>query len=122
MRPDKERVVRRPARKLTGIQVGARSALFALATIAYEPAHADSWRCGTRLVTPGELALQVRAKCGDPVSEELIGYTLRPTHRDSDGREREYKIEQWVYGPEQGYYHVLIFEAGRLHDIDNIRE
>lgn len=85
-------------------------------------AHADSWRCGTRLVTLGELALQVREKCGDPVSEEVIGYTLRSAHRGGDGTEREYKIEQWVYGPEQGYYHVLKFEAGRLHDIDNVRQ
>lgn len=84
------------------------------------PAYGDSWRCGTKLVTPGDLALQVRDKCGDPVSEEVIGYTLRSIHRD--GIEREFKIEQWIYGPEQGYYHVLKFEAGRLRDIDNVRQ
>lgn len=83
-------------------------------------AHGDSWRCGTKLVTPGDLALQVREKCGDPVSEEVIGYTLRSVHRD--GIEREYKIEQWVFGPEQGYYYVLKFEAGRLRDIDRVRQ
>lgn len=86
------------------------------------PARGDSWRCGTKLVSPGDLALQVRDKCGDPISEELIGYTLRPRYGGGDGVEREYKIEQWVYGPEQGYYHVLIFEAGRLRDIDNVRQ
>lgn len=72
----------------------------------------------------GDLAIQVREKCGDPVSEELIGYTVRPAPYGtySDHREREFKIEQWIYGPEQGYYHVLTFEAGRLHNIDNVKQ
>lgn len=82
---------------------------------------ADSMRCGTKLISDGELAIQVREKCGDPVSEELIGYTLRGAPSGLRGN-REYKIEQWVYGPEQGYYHVLVFEAGRLHDIDRVRQ
>lgn len=94
----------------------------ALASLLYlaSQTYADTWRCGTKLVTPGDLAIQVREKCGDPVSEEVIGYTLRSIHRD--GIEREFKIEQWIYGPEQGYYHVLKFEAGRLRDIDNVRQ
>lgn len=95
------------------------SGLFSASFLSF-PAFADSWRCGTKLVMPGDLALQVREKCGDPVSEEIIGYTVRTIHRD--GVEREFKIEQWVYGPEQGYYHVLKFEAGRLRDIDNVRQ
>lgn len=82
---------------------------------------ADSMRCGTKLISDGELAIQVREKCGDPVSEELIGYTLRGAPPGFRGN-REYKIEQWVYGPEQGYYHVLVFEGGRLHDIDRVRQ
>jgi len=82
---------------------------------------AEALRCGTRLVTEGELAIQVREKCGDPVSEELIGYTLRGAPPGLRG-EREYKIEQWIYGPDQGYYHVLRFEAGRLRDIDNVKQ
>lgn len=93
----------------------------AACSVAVPAALADSLRCGTHLVTPGELALQVREKCGDPISEEVIGYTLRaapPGVRSA----REYKIVQWVYGPEQGYYHVLIFEAGRLREIDGIRQ
>jgi hypothetical protein len=83
------------------------------------PSHA--WRCGSQLVQTGMLALQVRDKCGDPVSEELIGYTLRGAPPGIRG-EREFKIEQWIYGPDQGYYHVLIFEAGRLRDIDKTKD
>ncbi len=87
-------------------------------TLAF-PAHA--WRCGNSLIQTGMLAIQVRDKCGDPVSEELIGYTLRGVPPGLPG-EREYKIEQWVYGPDQGYYHILIFEAGRLRDIDKNKD
>jgi hypothetical protein len=82
---------------------------------------AQALRCGTQLIQTGMLALQVRDKCGDPVSEELIGYTLRVGPPGARG-EREYKIEQWIYGPDQGYYHILIFEAGRLRDIDKSKD
>lgn len=109
---------KKPNRKLNYLIVFNCAAAIYFTTSA----HADSWRCGTKLVSPGDLALQVREKCGDPVSEDLIGYTLRPARRGGDGNEREFKIEQWVYGPEQGYYHVLTFEAGRLRDIDNVRQ
>ena len=87
------------------------------------PLAAQAMRCGTKLVQEGELAIQVRDKCGDPVSEEVIGYTLRGgPHYNLAAREREYKIEQWIYGPEKGYYNVLIFEAGRLRKIDKIQD
>ena len=96
------------------VKIGLASAVYSL------PIYADTWRCGTKLVVLNDLAIQVREKCGDPISEEVIGYTLRSIHLD--GIEREFKIEQWIYGPEQGYYHVLRFEAGRLRDIDNVRQ
>ena len=82
-------------------------------------------RCGTSLVTEGDLAIQVRDKCGDPVSEELIGYTLRPSsaiQQSSVAYEREYKIVQWVYGPASGFYNVLTFEGGRLKRIERIKD
>lgn len=85
------------------------------------PLSAHAMRCGTQLIQTGMLAIQVRDKCGDPVSEELIGYTLRGAPPGVRG-EREFKIEQWIYGPDQGYYHVLTFEAGRLHDIEKTKE
>ena len=82
-------------------------------------------RCGTSLIHEGDLAIQVRQHCGDPASEEVIGYTLRPA-RIAEGSavayERELKIEQWVYGPESGYYNVLTFEGGRLKRIERLRD
>jgi hypothetical protein len=86
---------------------------------------AQALRCGTKLVNEGDLTIQVRDKCGDPVSEELIGYTLRPGFSGADRNvayEREYKIEQWVYGVEMGYYNVMTFEGGRLKRIERIKE
>lgn len=82
-------------------------------------------RCGTNLISEGDLTLQVRNQCGDPASEELIGYTLRPgrvSPHSSVAYEREYKIEQWIYGPESGYYNVLTFEGGRLKRIERIKD
>ncbi len=86
------------------------------------PLSAQALRCGTRLVQEGDLVLQVRDKCGDPISEELIGYTLRSGYDYTSVRDREFKIEQWVYGPNKGYYDVLTFEGGRLRKIERIRE
>ena len=86
------------------------------------PCHA--LRCGTQLVSEGDLALQVRDKCGEPVSEELIGYTLRPNQiagSQGPAYARELKIEQWVYGPDMGYYNVMTFEGGRLKRIERIK-
>lgn len=99
-----------------------RHLAFAIALVCSQPLHADSLRCGTRLIQEGELALQVRDKCGDPVSEELIGYTLRTGFDYNSVRDREFKIEQWVYGPSKGYYDVLTFEGGRLRKIERMRE
>jgi hypothetical protein len=82
---------------------------------------ADTLRCGTKLVHDDDLAIQVREKCGDPVSEELIGYRLGAAPPGLRG-ERELKIEQWIYGPDQGYYHVIILEGGRVRNIDNVRQ
>ena len=96
--------------------------LILLALLCALPLSAQALRCGTRLVQEGDLALQVRDKCGDPISEELIGYTLRSGYDYGSVREREFKVEQWVYGPTKGYYDVLTFEAGRLRKIERIRE
>lgn len=98
--------------------------LAAMALLAVT-AEAQALRCGTKLVNEGDLALQVRDKCGDPVSEELIGYTMRPGFSSVERNvayEREYKIEQWVYGVEMGYYNVLTFEGGRLKRIERIKD
>ena len=92
-----------------------------LASVHAPGVSADTLRCGTKLVHEDDLAIQVREKCGDPISEELLGYRLGAAPPGLYG-ERELKIEQWIYGPDQGYYRVLIFEGGRVRNIDNVRQ
>ena len=83
---------------------------------------ADNLRCGTQLVKRGDLAIQVKDKCGEPNSQEVIGYTLKGSRHRHAFREREYVIEQWIYGPRRGFYQEIIFEAGRVHRINQIKE
>lgn len=79
-------------------------------------------RCGTQLVDEGDFTFQVKQKCGEPDSAQIIGYTLRSARFPAGKREREYAIEQWVYGPSNGYYDVLTFEGGRLRKIERVRD
>jgi len=86
----------------------------------------DSLRCGTRLVQRNDLAILVLERCGQPLSQEIIGYTLednRYANRYSKNRtaQREFKIEQWLYGPQNGYYNEIIFVGGKVREINRIR-
>ena len=73
-------------------------------------------RCGTDLVRVGDHKFEVVNKCGEPVSKELVGYTITKDNK------RELKIEEWVYGPRNGYYYLLIFEGAKLVEIKSVRE
>jgi hypothetical protein len=85
-------------------------------------AYSENYRCGTQLVSRGDLEIQVREKCGKPAEEKVIGYTLKGSRHHSISREREYVIEQWIYGPQRGFYHEIIFEAGRVARITQIKD
>ena len=86
----------------------------------------DTMRCGTRLVKKNDLAVQVREKCGNPISIDVIGYALsndrRYTKKYDTSRQREYRVEQWIYGPKRGFYREVIFEAGRVKRINSIKQ
>jgi hypothetical protein len=45
----------------------------------------------------------------------LVGYSLGAYER------REYKIEEWVYGPDNGMLSILTFEGNRLRSIERRR-
>ncbi|MCK9274281.1 MAG: DUF2845 domain-containing protein [Syntrophales bacterium] len=75
-----------------------------------------AYRCGTNLIREGDHRFDVIRKCGEPVLQDVIGYTL--TTRGN----RELVIEKWVYGPEHGFYTVLIFTGGVLTEIQLIRD
>lgn len=82
----------------------------------------SSMRCGSDLVNIGDLAISVREKCGKPVSEEHIGYTMRGPYGNWNTREREYTIVQLLYGPESGYYKVIILEGGRVARMERLKQ
>lgn len=78
-------------------------------------AQADTLRCGNQLVSIGDRSFEVLQKCGEPVDRDLIGYSLGPSDR------REYSIEEWVYGPDNGMLSILTFEGNRLRQIERQR-
>ena len=82
---------------------------------------ANALRCGTDLVTEGDLKIQVEEKCGEPISKEVIGYTLRKVPYPGGFLDREHQLEEWVYKFRSKYYDVLTFEAGRLIRLEKIR-
>lgn len=76
---------------------------------------ADTLRCGNQLVSIGDRSFEVLQKCGEPAARDLIGYSLGPSDR------REFSIEEWVYGPDNGMLSILTFEGNRLRQIERQR-
>ncbi|WP_068828236.1 DUF2845 domain-containing protein [Pseudomonas sp. BMS12] len=76
---------------------------------------ADSLRCGSKLVSVGDRAFEVENKCGAPTYRDIVGYTLGGYDR------REYRVEEWVYGPDNGMLSILTFEGNRLTRIERKR-
>ena len=74
-------------------------------------AQADTLRCGSQLVSLDDRRFEVLQKCGEPAFRDLVGYSLGPNER------REYQIEEWVYGPDNGMLSILTFEGTRLRAI-----
>ena len=75
-----------------------------------------AFRCSGDIIETGTPKFKVLRKCGEPISKEMIGYTLT-----RDGT-RELKIEEWIYGPKGGYYIHLIFTGGKVSEIYRIHE
>lgn len=92
-----------------------RSAGLLLALFLVGTAQADTMRCGSQLVSVGDRAFEVENKCGTPAYRDLVGYTLGGYDR------REYKVEEWVYGPTSGMLSILTFEGNRLTRIERRR-
>lgn len=87
-------------------------------TLAMTAAHAsaaDTLRCGSQLVSVGDRSSEVRQKCGEPVSRDLLGY------KRSANRREEFQVEEWTYGPNGGMFQYLRFEGNRLRQITSKR-
>lgn len=76
---------------------------------------AETLRCGSQLVSLDDRRFEVLQKCGEPAFRDLVGYSLGPNER------REYQIEEWVYGPDNGMLSILTFEGTRLRAIERRR-
>jgi hypothetical protein len=90
---------------------------FLFLLLAVATAGADGgMRCGNSFVKIGERAFLVQKDCGEPVSRQLIGYTIDQNER------RELTIEEWIYGPRDGgYYYIITFVGGKVSQISSER-
>ena len=90
-----------------------------LAAMLAADAAADSLRCAGGIVTRGDTAQSVRAKCGEP--DHTSGYQRRsgaPTARDA-GAFNLTDVQVWTYRRGYGrFVQHLQFEGGRLLRID----
>lgn len=91
-----------------------------LAVLLVTPAHADTLRCGSVLVQPGDMASYVLAKCGAPESKSEIHEPIMA--RRANGT--TYRVgtttqEIWRYARRAGQFPaVLTFEGGVLKKLE----
>lgn len=100
------------------MRTGTTVALIGLACWALQAQASSTFRCGSKLVSLEASTAEVRAKCGEPKSQDVTGYK---EVIDQYGFRQEVQIEEWVYGPTNGMYHFLRFEGNRLRRIDSER-
>ncbi|NWA29084.1 DUF2845 domain-containing protein [Pseudomonas gingeri] len=86
----------------------------ALALLASQ-AQADTLRCGSQLISVGDRKSEVLDKCGEPRSQDMLGY------QRSFDRRTEVQIEEWAYPQSGGMVQYLRFVGGRLERIDSKR-
>lgn len=76
-------------------------------------------RCGTSLISLGDTAAVVRAKCGAPDHSE----DQEPASRiNGVPRLNAVKVSFWVYGPRNGAFQHLKFIEDKLVAIDTRRD
>ncbi|MCY1280388.1 hypothetical protein D9M68_340620 [compost metagenome] len=79
--------------------------------LAVADAQASTLRCDKGIVSEGDRASEVRAKCGQPDDKSFVGYS-------SGG---DLPVEEWVYSRSGGMLYFLRFEGGRLTSIESKR-
>ena len=69
---------------------------------------AGSFKCGTKLVQPGDGKVVVLDRCGEPLFKEVIS------------GEDQFKVEQWTYKARgyRSFVRILTFQGGRLSRIE----
>ncbi len=88
-----------------------------LAVVAVLPVHADSFRCGSDLITKGESAIRLKVKCGEPVARETL------TRKEMDKRGVTHVIEygeRWTYNfGSSNFMQLVTVENGLVTEIEN---
>jgi hypothetical protein len=79
---------------------------------------ASTLRCQSHLISLDDHTSEVQAKCGTPTSKEFLGYREVV---DYYGGVNQVGIDEWSYGPRNGMYYYLRFEANRLVKIQSKR-
>lgn len=84
------------------------------------PVTADSMKCGTKLVSPGDSKAKVLIRCGEPMFKEVVGETT--VHRKFFGftiKSSTVIVEKWTYNLGYGkFLRILTFEGDRLVRIE----
>ena len=88
--------------------------LFGLLAFAATSTQAATMRCGSNLISEGELIVDVIRKCGQPAQRQVVGPAVDANGYVAKGAAT---IENWVYGPSNGAYQYLRFVDGRLVEI-----
>lgn len=98
----------------------APACLFAAAAVA------DGFSCGSRVITTGMAAAEVRAACGEPTDRSIGAILRRPViwrhGRPWQGADLvEIPVERWLYnfGP-QRLMRRLRFEDGLLTEVETL--
>lgn len=91
---------------------------FLLCALPWTVQAASTLRCGSDLVSLGDLQAEVERKCGEPVARDFLGYREQ---QDEWGFFHEVAVEEWTYGPRNGMYQFLRFEGNRLSRIQSKR-
>lgn len=98
---------------VTSAKQGIAVALLLLGFVS--AVHADSYRCGRKLVRTGDSASRVLSLCGEPEARQR-GAAASGSPRDSGGRGR---VELWFYRrSSRSLEHVITIRDGQVLSIE----
>jgi hypothetical protein len=96
--------------------------LFTFASLFLSPTTSHALRCGSGLVQEGDIKVQVREACGDPILIEFEGTTWKWSSYGRGAQNVKVIVEKWHYDIGGGVIHVLTFTGTVLADIDHYRK
>ncbi len=94
--------------------------VLAAASFAVFPAHADTLRCGNKLIQPGMQQGYVLTTCGAPASKKEVTEPIRARRENGTTYEVGTTTQEiWRYVRRPGQFPaILVFEGGVLKSLD----